>query len=573
MRKQWEVMTPDPRSVRALERALGCHPVTAAVLVNRRIHSPEQAGLFLEASLAHLRPPTGLKDVDRAARRIARAVCRRESILLFGDYDVDGTTGTAVLLEFLKACGANVGYAIPHRLTDGYGLKPQHIPPASGPGGASLVITVDCGSGSHAAVDAAAARGVDVIITDHHHISAALPAAAAVVNPKRPDCPAGLGALAGVGVAFYLAIAVRRELREAGFFGGRAEPNLKALCDLVALGTVADMVPLREENRILARAGLEQINGGGRPGLRALAEVCGIAQRPVDADDIAFRLAPRLNAAGRVGHAALAVELLTADGLEPARRAAQDLNALNLSRRALERGICADIDRTLARCPQLLERRTLVLAETGWHEGVLGVAASRMVEKTFRPVVLIGLKDGRGRGSARSVPGLDIYASLEECRDCLLDLGGHAQAAGLQIEAERVPEFREAFEAAVVRRFGNRTPVPLLAIDARLALDAVDAGLADQLEALAPFGNGNPEPLFMAEGVAAVSSAPAGADHRRMVLAHPGSASRAGLKAIQFNRPHRPGERLVFERVAFRLRWNRWNGSRQLQLIVEETWP
>lgn len=573
MERQWHIMTPDPRAAGDLARALGCHPVIGAVLLNRGISSPEEAAFFLEPSLSRLRPPTGLKDIDRAARRIAHAVLRREPIMLFGDYDVDGATGTALLLEFLGGLGARVGYTIPHRLTEGYGLKPEHIPPTSGPGAARLVITVDCGTGSHAAVAAAQAAGIDVVITDHHRVAGELPPAAATVNPNRPDCTAGLGALAGVGVAFYLAVAVRRRLRETGFFDGRPEPNLKSLCDLVALGTVADMVPLTGENRILTRAGLERINAAGRPGLLALAEASGVAQRRIAAEDIAFRLGPRLNAAGRVGHAALAVELLTAREIAPARAAAQTLNALNDSRRALERAVVAAVAQAVAERPRLLAGRTLVLAQEGWHAGVLGVAASRAVEQHGRPVVLIGLADGLGRGSARSVPGVDIHACLADCREHLLDLGGHAQAAGLQIEAARVPAFREAFEAAVRRRYGERPEAPRLLIDAPLALEEIGPELADQLEALAPFGVGNPEPVFMAQGVSATAAAPAGAGHRRMVLGAGGRRGRAGLKAIQFNRPHRPEDPLAFERIAFRLRWNRWNGARELELVIEETAP
>jgi len=378
MEKRWQIANAGGSAAAALKQALGCHPVIATLLVNRRLTSPEQADAFLHASIAHLRPPTGLKDLEKAVERTTRAVAAGETILLFGDYDVDGTTATAVLFEFLKACGARVTYYIPHRLNEGYGLQARHIADVAVPRRATLLITVDCGSNSHAAVEAARAAGIDVIITDHHHVSPPLPQAVAVINPKRPDCPGGLDRLAGVGVAFCLAVALRRRLREAGFWGERTEPNLRWLCDLVALGTIADMVPLLEENRILAKTGLEVIGSGRRPGLAALMEAAGIAHRPMDSDDVAFRLAPRLNAAGRIDHAGLAVDLLTAERMEPARRLAQTLNQLNASRQEIERRIGENLEALIARQPELLKRQTLVLAHPEWHAGVIGIAASKM---------------------------------------------------------------------------------------------------------------------------------------------------------------------------------------------------
>jgi single-stranded-DNA-specific exonuclease len=573
MERNWELMTPDPAAVAGLRAALGCHPVLAAVLVNRGVTSPEQADAFLNPSLSRLRPPTGLQDLEKAVRRIGQAILGREKILLFGDYDVDGATATVVLLEFLKACGAPVSYYIPHRVEEGYGFQPAHVARAVIPSGARLMITVDCGSGSREAVAAANAAGIDVIVTDHHNLPPELPDALAVVNPKRPDCRSGLAALAGVGVAFCLVIALRRHLREMGFWSQRPEPNLKALCDLVALGTLTDMVPLVEDNRILTRAGIELIREGGRPGLVALSEASGISGRSIDSDDIAYRLGPRLNAAGRIDHASRAVELLTAPDLAAARRTASALNALNVQRQALERDILAEIEAVLRREPERLQRRALVLARPGWHDGVLGIAASKVMDRYFRPVVLIGLRDGFGRGSARSIPGIDVFACLSACREHLQAAGGHSQAAGLRLAADRVPHFSEAFEEAVRRQGGADAFVPRTRIDAVLDFEAIDAGLADALERLMPFGNGNPEPVFMAKSVSAIRSAPAGSENRRLVLVQPRTPAGAGLKAVQFNRPHQPHQPLAFDRIAFRLRWNRWNGHRSLQLLLEATSP
>lgn len=573
MKRHWSLLAADEAVTGRLTRELRCHPAIAAVLANRLIDSPEKAHAFLGASLAQLRPPTGLKDLDRAVARLARAVTAGEEILLFGDYDVDGTTATALLLEFLKECNAMVSYYIPHRLREGYGFQPRHLPEVAVPRRAALVITVDCGSGSHSAVAAASAAGIDVIVTDHHNLKEPLPEAVAVVNPKRRDCPSGLGQLAGVGVAFCLAIALRKHLRELGFWRGRTEPNLRALCDLVALGTIADMVPLVADNRILAKAGLDLLGRPRRPGIAALMEVSGIADRRAGAEDVAFRLGPRLNAAGRIGHAGLAVELLTAQSMESARPLARQLDALNAQRQQLEKEVLKEIDALIARRPGLLEGRSLVFAGQGWHEGVVGVVASRVMERTFRPVVVVALNGSHGRGSARSIPGIDLYACLAACEDRLEELGGHTQAAGLRIAADQVPAFQAAFEQSVRRACRPELFVPVMSIDAELSLNDVSEKLADQLESLMPYGAGNPEPLFLARDIRVVSSTRVGTGHRRMLLRQASASGGPGLQAIQFNTGREEEAPAHFERMAFNLRWNHWNGSRSLQLVVVGTEP
>ncbi len=569
MKKLWNLMTPDATVVARLAEALGGHRAVAAALVNRGIDSPEKAHSFLNASLSELRPPTELKDIDEAAARLVRAVTAGEHILLFGDYDVDGTTATALLLELLRACGARVSYYIPDRRREGYGFQPQHIAEVALPRGATLLVTVDCGSGSHDAVAAARAAGIDVVVTDHHNLGEVLPAAVAVVNPKRADDPSGLSHLAGVGVAFCLGIALRKRLREIGFWGSRAEPNLRAFCDLVALGTIADMVPLVADNRILSKAGLDLLGNARRPGLAALMEASGILHRRAAAEDVAFRLGPRLNAAGRIGHASLAVELLTADGMGRARVLSQRLNDLNAQRQEFEKQALMEIDAQLRRQPELLERRSLVFAGAGWHEGVVGVVAARLVERYYRPVVVIALNGDHGRGSARGLPGMDLFAGLAACRDRLEDLGGHVQAAGLRIATHQVDAFQAAFEESIRRSCPPALFTPSLPIDAELSLNDITEELADELESLTPYGSGNPEPLFMARDVAVVSCTRVGTGHRRMVLRPPSPAGAPRLQAIQFNAGPEKEEPAYFAQMAFRVRWNRWNGTRRLQLVVE----
>jgi single-stranded-DNA-specific exonuclease len=511
-----------------------------------------------------------LKDLDAAVQRILKAITGRERILIFGDYDVDGVTATALLYEFLKHAGAQVFYYIPHRRKEGYSLKVHHIPELLIPNGIQLVITTDCGSSSHDAVQAAKTAGVDVVITDHHQISEPLPPAVAVVNPKRQDCQAGFGDLAGVGVAFYLVVCLRKELRDMKFWHQIPEPNLKNACDLVALGTVADMVPLVEENRILTTTGLQVINAGNRPGLQALIRASGSGKSGIDAEDIAFRLAPRLNAAGRIRHAKAAVELLMTKDVQTSNQIAQTLAQLNTERQQTEREILDGIERHLEKYPALLQRKTLVLYHPQWHEGILGIAAARMAKRHYRPVVLISTQAAVGRGSARSIPGFNLYEGLCRCSGHLDGFGGHAMAAGLSIKADKIAEFQKSFEEAACTMTLPEDFIPAISIDDSLRLDEISEGLIDELESLKPFGPGNPEPLFMANDVLVLSSRILAERHRRMILRQSDSESRKSVAAIQFNVNLGLPFDHKFDRIAYRLRWNRWNGKKTVQVIIEE---
>ena len=569
MRSKWHVHKPDPAIVHRLCDRLKCHPVIAALLVNRGIQTLERAEAFLTPALSTLRSPFTIKDMDAAVRRIYRAIVDNQKILIFGDYDADGVTATAILLDFLRQAGADVSYYIPHRIAEGYGLHPQRITDHMLPNRIQLIITADCGSSSHAAVDVARAHGIDVIITDHHSVGEDLPAAAAVVNPKRSDCPAGMQHLAGVGVAFCLLICLRSYLRQKNFWLAQPEPNLKATCDLVALGTVADMVPLIDENRVFTRAGLQLIHAGNRPGIAGLLEASGVDTHTLHADDLAFRLAPRLNAAGRLGHAGAAVDLLTTEDMACARGIARELDQMNRLRRDIEKQVMEDILRLIATNPQLLQRKTLVLANSAWHEGILGIVASRLAQKFFRPVVLICAQDGMGKGSARSIPGVDLHRGLADCGQLLERFGGHAMAAGLTIQSDRISEFQLAFEQTIVNQNRPEHWVPILPIDMSLEFHDMSDELIDAIEQLAPFGVANPEPLFVAGQVRVVDSKLVGAGHRRMVLQQYSGTVDSKIDAIQFNIDPRRSQAVTFDRMAFKLRWNRWNSKKKVQLIVE----
>ena len=570
MEKKWQILKPDAETVNNLSTQLHCHPITATILVNRNLTSAQEASNFVTASLSEIRTPFSLKDMDVAVERIYRAIIDNENILIFGDYDVDGITATAVLLDFLRGIGANVSAYIPHRIKEGYSLQPCHIGDYALPNRIQLIITADCGSSSHDAIIAARDSGIDVIVTDHHMISEKIPPAVAVLNPKRHDCQSGMEMMAGVGMAFSLVVGLRKYLRDHNFWKNRSEPNLKNLCDLVALGTIADMVPLIEENRIYSKAGLDLINSAKRPGLKALRMVAGIANRPADADDIAFRLAPRLNAAGRMDHASIALKLLTTTDNATARKLAELLNGLNNRRQKQERLILDDILSDLEDHPDRLKKKAIVSWHPEWHPGILGIVASRIMEKYFRPVVLISVQGESGKGSARSIPGVNLFEALHTCRQYLENFGGHSMAAGLSVRVNNLAKFQHSFEETVAKMTRSDDSIPQLSIDAEIKFADITEILIDEIEALSPFGIANPEPVLMARNIKVVSSKIVGKNHRRMLLAQDSDSASKPVHAIRFNAEGRMRTETAFNRIAFRMRWNRWNANKTIQLIIED---
>jgi single-stranded-DNA-specific exonuclease len=567
----WNILEPNAAAVELLTSALGVEPLVAAVLVNRRITSIDAARSFLKPSLAAIRPPDALTDIEKAAARLVGAIVKAEKILIFGDYDVDGVTATALLLEFLRGVDARVSHYIPHRRREGYGLRKSHVRKRIIPGGYRLVITVDCGIASHDAVQLAADEGIDVIITDHHQPSIDLPRAVAVVNPKRFDCGAGLDHLAGVGMAFYLLIELRRQLRHNGFWQARSEPNLKTLCNLVALGTIADMVPLVDENRAFIHAGLPSL--ASRPGLKALMDISRVDLQRVESDDIAFRLAPRLNAAGRVAHANLALRLLTTDSPRRGYRLARVLDRLNSRRQAIETDIIDQIHRRIDRQPEVLDRQVLVMAERNWHDGVLGIVAARLARVYYRPVILLSRQGDLARGSARSIPGIDLHRILSACEAHLDHYGGHAMAAGLVLPWEALQAFEKQLLQTLAEQTSPEDYRPRLALDAEIRLHEITPRLLDQLESLQPFGQAMPEPLFMVRDSLVESHRVVGGHHRQMALRSRSRAETKTLQAIQFRiDPAQPPPH-CFRRLAVHLRWNRWNGTRRPQLVIAAVDP
>ena len=570
MDMEWIFKSADAGTVAKISRIVGCHPAVAALLVNRGITSPEAAYSFLYPNLDNLTPPFAMKDMTSAVKRIYTAICNREKILIFGDFDADGVTATAILHDFFTHVDADVSWYIPHRTKEGYSMKPAHIAMAV-ERHIDLIITVDCGSDNHDAVAAASEEDIDVIITDHHQISPPFPRAVAVVNPKREDCPSGLDHLAGVGVAFYLVIALRQYMRSRDFWGTVTEPNLMNYCDLVAIGTMADMVPLKNENRILTTAGIRIIQQGKRPGIKALAEVSRVDSAFFDSDDISFRIAPRINAAGRMAHARICVDMLTTREKSSADQTAAVLDHLNLKRQQTEKSIVEEIENRLLRQPEILERKAIVLADEKWNPGVLGIAASKTARKYFRPVVLISTAAAPATGSCRSVASVDIHAILTQCESLLEQFGGHVMAAGISIRKKNIEPFARLFEEKVARAVQKHPLKKQLILDYTLEPHEINEALITEINRLRPFGTDNPEPLFHCTDLKVASSAIIADRHRKMVLEKSSSTgTTATIEAFQFNIDVHPPLPLYFEKIAFRVRMNRFNRKSFPQIIIEE---
>ncbi|RPH52219.1 MAG: single-stranded-DNA-specific exonuclease RecJ [Desulfobacteraceae bacterium] len=569
MKRKWRILNPDKKLVENISKAVNCSPLIASLLVNRGIFSPKDAHDFLNISIDNIRHPFSMKDMDTAVNRIYKAIKYHEKILVFGDYDVDGVTSTALLMEFLRHTGADASYYIPHRTKEGYGLQKSHITGVAVPGRINLIITVDCGSSSHEAVKAALDAGIDTVITDHHMVPEKLPEAVAIINPKRSDCNSGFYDLAGVGVAFSLVICLRKYLRDRHFWESHPEPNLKNLCDLIALGTVADMVPLKGENRIFTKTGLDLINSGSRIGISALIKETGSNKYPFDSEDIAFRLAPRINALGRIDHAKEAVELLLSDDPGAAGKIARQMNMMNAKRQNIEKMIVKDILEYIDNNPDTLRHGSIVLSRQSWHEGVLGIVASKIVERFCCPVIIFAEKDGFAKGSGRSIPSFNLYEGLKSCSKVLEGFGGHSMAAGLSIKTENLGLFKNEFENQVMKMSLPEDSLTFISIDHEIGFNDIDANLVDEIEALKPFGAGNPEPVFLARNVTVVSSEIVGENHRRMILSQSFGLEDKIYNAIHFNFDQDLEENMHFEEMAFRLRWNRWNGNKSIQLVIE----
>jgi single-stranded-DNA-specific exonuclease len=491
---EWALKTAAaPELAAGLAEAVKIPELFAQLLISKGLTTPEQARSFLFPSLDDLVDPLLMSGLPKAVDRLEQAIDGGEGIMIFGDYDVDGITASYLLQRWLSRLGARVSYFIPDRVKDGYGLSIRGIDEAASRD-CSLVITVDCGISAYEEIDYARTRGIDVLVTDHHEPLEKLPDALAIVNPKQQGCPYPFKHLAGVGISFKLIQALLTK-RSPTLAGALVEEDL----DVVALGTIADVVPLIGENRVLATYGIKSVEHSHKLGLNALKEAAGLGQKAIASYHVAFILAPRINAAGRLGDAGCGVRLFLSSDRGEAEAIAESLEEDNARRRQLDQQILKEAEAEVEQ-QGLSGTGAIVLWSDTWHPGVLGIVASRLVERLHRPVILVSVEGGKGKGSARSVPGFDLWRALSQCQEYLTGFGGHSYAAGLAIDEERLPQFRDRMVELAERELTKEMLLPKLQVDVETGLDECTREVAQCVSLLSPFGYGNTEPVFATYG-------------------------------------------------------------------------
>jgi single-stranded-DNA-specific exonuclease len=569
LQRRWFLKQADDSVVLRHAERLGVSPLLARILVLRGLDDPQSAQTYLTSSLrSDLPSPFAMAGMELAVERIVHAIKNQEAIGVWGDYDVDGTTGASVLVCFLREVGARPVFYVPHRIDEGYGLNIAGLKRLRDQG-VSLAVTVDCGISNVREVAAARDFGLDVVVVDHHQPPEELPPAVAVINPHRRDCLFPDKGLCAAGLAFYLVMGLRAKLRHSGCFKDSQEPDIRRYLDIVTLGTIADMVPLRGVNRTLIRRGLGVLGASARPGVVALKQVANIAAGDISAGQVGFQLGPRINAAGRVDYGIKVVELLTTHSNEVALRIARELEANNRERRAIEAEVLAQaLEQAEARM-NAGERYSLVLAGERWHAGVLGIVASRVVEKFYRPTVVIGIEGDSGKGSARSIRGFHLVEGLRRSAAHLEKFGGHEYAAGLAITTDNIEPFTASFEQAAREALMPEHLTPLLEIDGALGFPAIGAPLMREINALKPFGVGNPEPLFMSEQVEVCERKEFSAG-LRFRLRQAGRVLGGVIFGATEAFPGRPGESLD---LVYRLTENEWHGATRIELRIVDARP
>lgn len=564
--RAWRLRPADPAAAEALARAVGIAPVTAQLLLLRGISTAAAARDFFRLEISSLRDPHEIPGLREGVDRIHAALREERVIGIYGDYDVDGVSGTALLARYLKLHGRHTPTYIPHRTREGYGLNETGLRSLADQG-VRLLITVDTGTTAHAAVAKARELGMEVVVLDHHAPDATLPEGAIVVNPMLADPP---NPLASVGVAFKVVWALAERVDRGEPARRRMVEMLPAALALASLGTVADVCPLTGDNRILVALGLRELQEHPSVGLAALLRAAGLGERAPEASDIGFRLAPRLNAAGRMQSATTALELLLTDSESRAGQIAAELEIANKKRQQTEEEILRQaIERVEAEA--LETRRTIVLADDRWHSGVVGIVAARLVERYARPTFLIGMEDGLGRGSARTVGDFNLKEALSRCSDLLVSGGGHAKAGGMTIARERVSEFARRMEEVAADMIRGEELVPTLSVDLEVTLDRINAGLCREVERLAPFGIENPTPVLCARGLRVAGSPKVmgkSGTHLQMIVSQGG----ASIRAVGWGMAERADELRSAASIdlAFTVQENTWQGRSNAELIVKD---
>lgn len=555
---RWQLAAYDEQLAAAIAAECQLTPLVSKLLVIRGIDSPQKAREFLQAGPELFHDPLLLDGMEKSVHRIRQAISRKEPICIYGDYDADGVSSTSLMVHLLRQLGAEFDYYIPNRFTEGYGLHKEALAHLQ-ENGYKLIVTVDTGISAVEQVEYANHLGLDVIVTDHHEPPAIIPEAFAVINPKKPGCTYPFDMLAGVGVAFKLGHAL---LGEAPLH----------LADLAALGTIADLVPLVDENRILARAGLKRLNQTRNVGLQALIRVCGLSDSELSAGHVGFALGPRLNASGRLETAESAVKLLTTEDSDEAERCAQVLDDLNRERQELVQAMTEEAIQMVREKYPPDENRVLVLAKEGWNVGVVGIVASRLVEAFYRPTIVLGIdpQKGTAKGSARSIAGFDMYEALTACKEWLPHYGGHTMAAGMTLPVENLDALRQKLNELAGAWLSENDFIPLTKVDVSMDLGEISLDAAEQLEKLAPYGMGNPTPLVMLQDVETAGMRTIGRDdnHLKCSLGKSGTS----VDAIGFNWAHVAKEVTPKARfqVVGELSVNEWNGNRKPQMTIRD---
>ena len=565
VQRRWIRTEVDEQRAEALIQT-GLHPRIARLLAARGVSDAGTAQRYLNPQLTHLPDPFLMKDMAPAAERLADAIQAGEAIALFGDYDVDGVTSSALMAAFLKQHAVTARVYIPQRLTEGYGLNKDAVETIA-EWGTRLLITLDCGITAADEVARANGLGMDVIVVDHHKCPPELPPAFATLNPHQDDCAYPDKVLAAVGVCFNLIIATRKVLRDRGAYAGadQAEPNLRRMMDLVALGTIADMVPLTGVNRVVTWFGMDELRAARRPGVRALMDVSRVRSARCGSSDVGFRLGPRINAAGRLADATVGVQLLLTEQMEEARKFAETLDVANGNRQRIEADVYYEAVRRVDQMASLPD--AIVLSDPDWHPGVVGIVCSKLVERYDRPAVLVG--EG-GRGSARTARGLHLYNALNDCRDHLSKFGGHRAAAGFRIPSANIESFTQALIARVSKDpdWGQATESTLI-YDDDISPEEIDRECFMAIRRLEPFGTGNPQPLFRVPEARVRRAARVGNDHLKLRLEE---GRFGGLEAIAFKKGElsstlSPGDAIE---LAAHLDLNEFAGLESLQLRVRD---
>ncbi len=562
--KVWKIKSSSPVASK-LALQTGISLLQAQLLLNRGVSDKASVNSFLHLQLADMADPMLMKGMSDALPLILNAANNRAMITIFGDYDADGLTATALLYNFFVDLDLPVSYYIPNRLNEGYSLNRNAIEKIS-KAGTGLIITVDCGISNEREISFAKDLGMEVIVTDHHQVPDMFKPVCPVINPHQPGCGFPFKDLAGVGVAFFLAVAIRAVLREEGWFKISPEPDLKEYLDLVALGTVGDRVKLKGQNRILVKSGIKVLAGTRWVGMKAMKDVADVNGLEHSAEDLAFRLAPRLNAPGRIDDPGLGIQVLITKDPISAKNLALRIDAANTRRRSIETDIYTRIENMIETSGGIKDRKVLFLGEGGLNKGVLGIVASRLVDKYYRPSLIYCVKDGLAVGSGRSIDGFDLFQALSRFSHLFVRFGGHSHAAGFTLKIENLKVLEKELNACAQEMLGDKELVPSIEVDAEFFLSEITHDTIQQINLLAPFGDGNPEPIFIARSLEVLESQVVGERHLKLKVMQAGRGRTFEAIAFGFGNEYPLDGRIID--MVFTPEVNRWQGHEKIQLRV-----